>query len=73
MARVFVEPSNVQYNENKGKFFKECRDETAGLKCVDKVKGTAGNEIKDIKELKKVVKKLMKMNFKLMNMIEKDS
>ena len=73
MARVFVEPSNVRYNENKGKFFKECRDETAGLKCVDIVKGTVGNEIKDIKELKKVVKKLMKMNFKLMNMIEKDS
>tara|TARA_Y100001963_G_C6663392_1_gene391605 strand:- start:429 stop:650 length:222 start_codon:yes stop_codon:yes gene_type:complete len=72
MARVFVEPTNVVYNDNKGKFFKECRDETAGLKCVDKIKGTAGNEIKDIKELKKVVKKLMKMNFKLMNMIQKD-
>ena len=72
MARVFVEPTNVVYNDNKGKFFKEWRHATAGLKCVDKIKGTAGNEIKDIKELKKVVKKLMKMNFKLMNMIQKD-
>lgn len=72
MARVFVEPANIKYNNNKGKFFKECRDEEAGLKCIDKVKGSTGNELNDIKELKKVVKKLMKMNFRLMEMIEKN-
>jgi|TARA_B110000467_G_scaffold31927_1_gene28834 hypothetical protein len=72
MARVFVEPANINYNNNKGKFFKECRDEAAGLKCIDKVKAVNGNELNDIKELKKVVKKLMKMNFRLMEMIEKN-
>ena len=56
MARVFVEPANINYNNNKGKFFKAVN----------------GNELNDIKELKKVVKKLMKMNFRLMEMIEKN-
>lgn len=72
MARVFVEPANIKYNENKSKFYKECRDETAGLKCVDKIKASVGNEVNDIKELKKVVRKLMKMNFRLIEMLEKN-